>query len=146
MFVSCDIACPITVTQIFVKPYSIYLTSMLLNIIFNFSCFRERLSTEQLHLYLSAALNVDKNQETNEIELIKEKKFVLTRDFVQKMLNIHERKECCIPVVIEGETGVGKTFLVEILACLWNESWNQQLIKRRKNMNVSNMILFFIIA
>ena len=105
--------------------------------------FRERLSTQLLHEYLSAALNVDKNRETKEIELIKERKFVLTRDFVQKMLNIHERKECTIPVVIEGETGVGKTFLVELLADLWNESWNQQLKKQRQNMKVSNFILYF---
>ena len=59
------------------------------------------------------------------------------------MLNIHERKECGMPVVIEGETGVGKTFLVELLACLWNESWNQQLKKQRQNMKVSNFILYF---
>ena len=75
--------------------------------------------------------------------MIKEWKFILTRDFVHKMLNIHERKECGMPVIIEGETGVGKTFLVEILACLWNESWNQQLKKQRKNMKVNNIILFF---
>ena len=59
------------------------------------------------------------------------------------MLNIHERKECGIPVVIEGETGVGKTFLVELLADLWNESWNQHLKKQRQNMKVSNFILYF---
>ena len=58
------------------------------------------------------------------------------------MLNIHERKECGIPVVIEGETGVGKTFLVELLADLWNESWNQQLKKQRQNVEV--IILFYI--
>ena len=55
------------------------------------------------------------------------------------MLNIHERKECCIPVVIEGETGVGKTYLLELLAFLWNESWNQQLKKQRQNMKVSDL-------
>ena len=59
------------------------------------------------------------------------------------MLNIHERKECCIPVVIEGETGVGKTYLLELLAFLWNESWNQQLKKQRQNMKVSDFILDF---
>ena len=59
------------------------------------------------------------------------------------MLIIHERKECGIPVVIEGETGVGKTFLLELLACLWNESWNQQLKKQRQNMKVSHFILDF---
>ena len=38
------------------------------------------------------------------------------------MLDIHERFECGIPVIIEGETGVGKTALVEMLSILWNQS------------------------
>ena len=38
------------------------------------------------------------------------------------MLEIHERFECGIPVIIEGETGVGKTALVEMLSVLWNQS------------------------
>ena len=46
------------------------------------------------------------------------------------MLNIHEHYECGIPVVIEGETGVGKTALVEMLSKLWKEalilSWRRQ--------------------
>ena len=36
------------------------------------------------------------------------------------MLNIHERRECGIPVIIEGETGVGKTALINMLSKLWN--------------------------
>ena len=39
-----------------------------------------------------------------------------------QMLEIHERFECGIPVIIEGETGVGKTALVEMLSILWNQS------------------------
>lgn len=38
------------------------------------------------------------------------------------MLHIHERYECGVPVILEGETGVGKTALVEMLQKLWNES------------------------
>ena len=38
------------------------------------------------------------------------------------MLNIHERRECGIPVIIEGETGVGKTALINMLSKLWNHS------------------------
>ncbi len=38
------------------------------------------------------------------------------------MLNIHERHECGMPVIIEGETGVGKTALVEVLSKLWNSA------------------------
>ena len=100
--------------------------------------FREPISTQVLYDYLFAAFNIDKS---NDIKLIKEKKVVVTRDVVQKMLNIHERKECGIPVIIQGETGVGKTFLLELLSYLWNESWIQQLKKQRQNMKV---ILFYI--
>ena len=49
------------------------------------------------------------------------------------MLNIHERHECGIPVIIEGETGVGKTALINMLSKLWNHAliskW--RLVKRR---------------
>lgn len=88
-----------------------------------------------LHDYLSFALNVKKNED-GKIGLIKDKMFVLTRDFVHKMLNIHERKECGMPVVIEGETGVGKTFLLELLSCLWNHSWTEQLTLQRERIKV----------
>lgn len=47
---------------------------------------------------------------------------MLTLDFAIKMLNIHERAECGVPVIIEGETGVGKTALIEMLSKLWNFS------------------------
>jgi len=54
--------------------------------------------------------------------------YVLTLDFAVKMLNIHEHAECGLPVIIKGETGVGKTALVEMLSKLWNYSllknWN----------------------
>ena len=49
--------------------------------------------------------------------------YVLTLDYTLKMLNIHERYECGVPVIIEGETGVGKTALIEMLSELWNHSW-----------------------
>lgn len=42
--------------------------------------------------------------------------------FPLQMLEIHERFNCGIPVILEGETGVGKTALVEMLSVLWNES------------------------
>ena len=43
----------------------------------------------------------------------------LVLQFLQ-MLSIHERHECGIPVIIEGETGVGKTALINMLSKLWN--------------------------
>ena len=61
---------------------------------------------------------------------IDESEYVLTLDFAVKMLNIHERAECGVPVIIEGETGVGKTALVEMMSKLWNYSllneWNRE--------------------
>ena len=49
------------------------------------------------------------------------------------MLEINERYWARIPVIIEGETGVGKTFLVEMMADLWNGSlmhrWNRIVVK-----------------
>ena len=70
---------------------------------------------------------------------MKEKKVIVTRDFVRKMFHINERKECCMPVVIEGETGVGKTFLLDVLSSFWNESWHLQLNKQRQDMKVSDL-------
>ena len=42
------------------------------------------------------------------------------------MLNIHERQKCGIPVIIEGETGVGKTALLNMLSKLWNHALRKQ--------------------
>ena len=49
------------------------------------------------------------------------------------------RSECGVPVIIEGETGVGKTALVEMLSKLWNygvltqwESKKNSLVKLLK--------------
>ena len=49
------------------------------------------------------------------------------------MLNIHERRECGVPVIIEGETGVGKTALINMLSKLWNHALiSEWRIARRK--------------
>ena len=42
------------------------------------------------------------------------------------------RYACGVPVVIEGETGVGKTALMEMLSKLWNQSLLIQW-KRKKD-------------
>ena len=41
------------------------------------------------------------------------------------MNNIHERKQCGIPVILEGETGVGKTALLKMLSVLWNTRFSR---------------------
>lgn len=75
---------------------------------------------EYLDLALSRSMGV--KLRNGRITLFDESNYVLTLDFALKMLNIHERRKCKIPVIIEGETGVGKTALIEMLSKLWNES------------------------
>jgi hypothetical protein len=75
-----------------------------------------------LDKYLSRALGVPLSKD-GRLSPIDEKQYVLTLDYTLKMLNIHERYECGVPVIIEGETGVGKTALIEMLSELWNHSW-----------------------
>ena len=77
-----------------------------------------------LDQYLSSALNVALEQD-GRLPAIDRQEYVLTADYAVKMLNIHERRMCGVPVIIEGETGVGKTALVRMLSHLWNESVSQ---------------------
>ncbi len=81
---------------------------------------------------LSRALNV--NLEGNRLTTIDESKYVLTLDYAMKMLNIHERYECGVPVIIEGETGVGKTALIKMLSKLWNFSSQCEWKKQRERL------------
>ena len=68
------------------------------------------------------------------LSVIDESNYVLTIDYTIKMLNIHERCECGVPVIIEGETGVGKTALVEMLSKLWNHSQLQDWMKTKSRI------------
>lgn len=86
------------------------------------SYFSELYSRDWLDLYLSRALGVPLDPEKKRLTLIDDSNYILTLDFALKMLNIHERAECGVPVIIEGETGVGKTFLIDMLSKLWNYS------------------------
>ncbi|CAF1578446.1 unnamed protein product [Rotaria magnacalcarata] len=47
-------------------------------------------------------------------------KFILTENFAYKLFHIHERKLTKLPLIIEGETGVGKTFLLKFYSSLLN--------------------------
>ena len=85
-------------------------------------------SRELLDKYLSRALNIELNN--GRLKPIDDAGYVLTLDYTLKMLNIHERYRSGMPVIIEGETGVGKTALVQMLSVLWNHSlfsnWNKE--------------------
>ena len=56
------------------------------------------------------------------VTCLQEMNYVLTPDFAMKMININECKECRSPLIISGETGVGKSFLIEAVSKLWNLS------------------------
>ena len=92
--------------------------------------YRKYFSRSFLDSCLSHALNIPLNDK-GRISRIDEKKFVMTPDSLVMVLNIHERKKCGVPVIISSETGVGKTFIIEMVAALWNESLlNSMNIKR----------------
>ena len=78
-----------------------------------------------LDRFLSHALNVPLIRGLDGSEkllCVDENKFVLTLDFVMKLLNIHERVACRVPCVIEGETGVSKTALTKMYSILRNSA------------------------
>lgn len=88
--------------------------------------------------------------ENGRLTVVDDSAYVLTLDYTIKMLNIHERYMCGVPVIIEGETGVGKTALVEMLSKLWNQSllleWKRHKSRvldffRRKLGDVPNDII-----
>ena len=86
-------------------------------------------SREVLDMYLSRALDVELDS-AGHLKPIDDCCYVLTLDYAVKMLSINERYRCGVPVIIEGETGVGKTALLQMLSVLWNHSllgsWNRK--------------------
>ena len=100
--------------------------------IYLFTLNRDLYSRDKLDEYLSRALNVPLTN--GRLTPIDEQNYVLTLDFTLKMLNIHERYECGVPAIIEGETGVGKTALIEMLSKLWNHSWVAQWEKNKDRL------------
>ena len=55
---------------------------------------------------LDVPLTITAENELVRLQCIDENRFVLTLDFVIKMLNMHERIACRVPCIIEGETGL----------------------------------------
>ena len=54
------------------------------------------------------------------VETMQEMNFILIENFTYKLFHVHERKLTKMPLIIEGETGVGKTFLLEFYSRLMN--------------------------
>lgn len=93
------------------------------------SYYRDLHSRQHLDLCLSRAVGVD--LEKGRLRLIDSSHYVLTMDYTIKMLNIHERLKCKMPVIIQGETGVGKTALLKMISDLWNQSFVLEWSKER---------------
>ena len=85
---------------------------------------------------VTEVVQVGMNKETRykRLKIIDDNNYVLTLDYALKMINIHERRECGMPVIIEGETGVGKTELLKMLSKLWNYSWEVQWSKLKEEL------------
>ena len=85
--------------------------------------------------------------------IMDENKFILTENFVYKIFHIHERKLTQLPLIIEGETGIGKTFLLNFYAALLNANiyhshQNNVLVPRiteRVSLWLSNNIIVDIL-
>ncbi|CAF4783837.1 unnamed protein product, partial [Rotaria sp. Silwood2] len=55
-------------------------------------------------------------------KIINETKFILTENFTYKLFHVHERKLTRLSLIIEGDTGVGKTFLLKFYSLLLNSN------------------------
>ena len=71
------------------------------------------------------------------MDLLNDSQYVLTPDYAMKMLTINECMNCKSPVVICGETGVGKTFLIEMISKLWNLSIIQLVQSKQDSLIAS---------
>jgi len=47
-------------------------------------------------------------------DLLAKHDFVLLADFTYRLLFVHERKQSLLPLIIESDTGVGKTYLLNV--------------------------------
>ncbi|CAF4316561.1 unnamed protein product, partial [Rotaria sordida] len=54
------------------------------------------------------------------MKVVHETKFILTENFAYKLFHVHERKLTKLALIIEGDTGVGKTFLLKFYSLLLN--------------------------
>jgi Cdc6-like AAA superfamily ATPase len=82
-------------------------------------------------------------------ELIHETKFILTENFAYKIFHVHERKLTKLALIIEGDTGVGKTFLLKFYSLLLNSKYTKNSIENNfmpRLMENSSLFLYQIIT
>ena len=96
----------------------------------NCQYYSELQQREILDQMLARALGLPSNAEKC-LSIINDCNYVLTLDYTIKMLNIHERYCCGVPVIIQGETGVGKTALMEMLSRLWSNALLYQWYRKK---------------
>ena len=53
-------------------------------------------------------------------QIMNRMKFIMTENFAYKLFHIHERKLTALPLIIEGDTGIGKTYLLQFYSLLLN--------------------------
>ena len=99
-----------------------------------FYLYRELKKQKTLQDCLCTALQIRKDPSQSGLSVLQNQGYVLTLDYLLKMLSVHERQQCGMPVIISGETGVGKTFLLETLSKLYNHSYQQSLSLWRENL------------
>ncbi|XP_065192879.1 uncharacterized protein LOC135823927 [Sycon ciliatum] len=60
--------------------------------------------------------------------VLRRRKFVLTEDFAFKLVLIHERRDLRQPLILEGDTGTGKTYLLKLYASLLTQAVSVHLV------------------
>ena len=80
-------------------------------------------TSKKLEKLLVHALSVEHSEIIS--TLLTEEDYILTVDILYKIVYIHERRMSGCPVVIVGESGVGKTKLLEFITKLWNNNMHK---------------------
>ena len=104
------------------------------SIVVLFYLYRELKEQKTLQDCLCTALQIRNDSSQSGLSVLQNQGYVLTLDYLLKMLSVHERQQCGMPVIISGETGVGKTFLLETLSKLYNHSYQQSLSLWREHL------------
>eukprot|EP00117_Sycon_ciliatum_P039377 scpid540/ scgid3780/ Putative uncharacterized transmembrane protein DDB_G0290641 len=75
-------------------------------------------------------------------QLRAKKEFVITEDFAYKLVAVQERKKSGKPLILEGETGTGKSFLLDTFTALLNyETINSTQHLQKMNRWMRHLIL-----
>ena len=77
--------------------------------------------------------------------IMHENKFILTENFTYKLFHIHERKLTQLALIIEGETGVGKTFLLKFYASLLNANISHGQMQSNTVPRISDRISLWLL-